>query len=96
MAVYMMFLRDKPIRDEMEMQTYRQINRANPPDPNKAVLAAYGSVEALEGEAPEGVVLLQFPTVKDAKAWYNSAGYQTALQHRKKGAEYRVIIVEGL
>ena len=53
-------------------------------------------METLEGEAPDGVVMLEFPTVEDAKAWYFSPGYQAAAQHRKKGAHYRVILVEGI
>ena len=52
--------------------------------------------KTLEGEAPDGVVMLEFPTVEDAKAWYFSPGYQAAAQHRKKGANYRVILVEGV
>jgi uncharacterized protein (DUF1330 family) len=38
---------------------------------------------------------LQFPTVEDAKAWYHSPGYQAAAVHRRKGADYRAVIVEG-
>jgi uncharacterized protein (DUF1330 family) len=31
-----------------------------------------------------------------ARSWYDSPAYQTAVQHRLKGADYRVIFVEGL
>jgi uncharacterized protein (DUF1330 family) len=41
-------------------------------------------------------VLLQFPTAEAAKAWYSSPAYQTALEHRKKGADYRVMIIQGI
>lgn len=44
----------------------------------------------------DGAVVLEFPTVADARAWYESPLYQQALPHRLKGAEYRVFIVEGL
>jgi uncharacterized protein (DUF1330 family) len=53
-------------------------------------------MEAVEGKAPDGLVILKFPTTEDAKAWYHSPAYQAALPHRKKGADYRAFIVEGL
>jgi uncharacterized protein (DUF1330 family) len=96
MAVYMLFIRENPIRDAVEIQTYSEMNRANPRDPNLTALSVYGAIEAVEGNAPDGMVMLQFPTAEDAKAWYNSPAYQAASQHRKKGADYRVMIVQGL
>jgi uncharacterized protein (DUF1330 family) len=50
----------------------------------------------MEGDPAEGVVLLQFPDMDAAKAWYGSPAYQDAKQHRLKGADYRVIFAEGL
>ncbi|MDB5970352.1 MAG: hypothetical protein JWQ90_2802 [Hydrocarboniphaga sp.] len=96
MAAYILFIRENPVRDAAEMATYGQMNHSNPPDPKLSALAVYGAIDALEGAAPDGVVLLQFPTVEDAKAWYNSPGYQAASVHRKKGADYRALIIQGL
>lgn len=95
MAAYVLFIRDNPIRDAAQMELYGKKTRENPTDPKLKVLSLYGATEALEGRAPDGIVVLEFPTVQDAKAWYNSPGYQAAAQHRKKGADYRVIIVQG-
>jgi uncharacterized protein (DUF1330 family) len=72
------------------------MNRESPRDPKLKALVAYGAIEAVEGAAPNGMVMLQFPTAEDAKAWYNSPAYQAALPHRMKGAEYRAFIVQGL
>jgi len=44
----------------------------------------------------DGAVILEFPTLADAKASYESPLYQQALKHRLKGADYRVFIVEGV
>ena len=60
------------------------------------VLAAYGTSETLEGAAAEGVVLLQFPDMATAKAWYESPAYQAAREHRLRGADYRFILFEGM
>jgi uncharacterized protein (DUF1330 family) len=92
----MIFLREGEVFNPQEMEAYSKANRANKPDPNLQPLVVYGKFETLEGEAPDGVVLLQFPTVEDAKAWYYSPAYQAAMEHRKLAANYRVILVEGL
>jgi uncharacterized protein (DUF1330 family) len=96
MPVYMLFIREDAVRDPAEMAIYAEKNRQSPREPKLTPLVLYGAIEAVEGAAPDGVVLLQFPTAEDAKAWYNSPAYQAALPHRKKGADYRAMIVEGL
>ena len=50
---------------------------------------------ASEGAAVEGAVILEFPTMEAAKAWYDGPGYSEARVDRFKGADYRVFIVEG-
>jgi uncharacterized protein (DUF1330 family) len=96
MPVYMLFIREGAVRDQSEMDQYRRLTRQAPPDPKLKPLVMYGAIESVEGAAPDGMVMLQFPTVEDAKAWYNSPGYQAALPHRMKGADYRAFIVQGL
>ena len=96
MPVYMLFIRDEPVRDAAEMAEYQRLNRENKGDFKIKPLVVYGATEAVEGKAPDGMVMVEFPTVEDAKAWYNSPGYQAALPHRKKAADYRAFIVQGL
>jgi uncharacterized protein (DUF1330 family) len=50
----------------------------------------------LEGAAVEGVVILEFPTFDGAKAWYDSPADRAAREDRFNGADYRVVIVEGV
>ena len=52
--------------------------------------------EVLEGAAVEGVVILEFPTFDEAKAWYDSPAYREVREHRYKGADYRAVIVQGV
>jgi uncharacterized protein (DUF1330 family) len=92
----MIFLREDPVRDQSAMDTYSQMNRAAPRDPNLKPLVMYGATEAVEGAAPDGMVMLEFPTIEAAKAWYESPGYQAALPYRRQGADYRAFIVQGL
>jgi uncharacterized protein (DUF1330 family) len=92
----MLFIREGAIRDQSAMELYRQMNRAGRPDPNITPLVVYGAIEAMEGEAPDGIVILQFPTVEAAKAWYTGPEYQAALPHRTRAADYRALIVQGI
>ena len=96
MAAFVIFTREGEIFNQMEMDIYSKSNRENTQDLKMKPLVVYGRMETLEGESPDGVVVLEFPTVEDAKTWYFSPGYQAAAQHRKKGANYRVILVEGV
>jgi uncharacterized protein (DUF1330 family) len=98
MAAFMILIRDEPVRDEAAIAQYQRMNRetANEFSAKLTPLVVYGTVEAIEGDKPDGVIVLQFPTIEDAKAWYNSPAYQAALPYRKKAADYRAFLVQGL
>ncbi len=94
MTVYLMGFREK-LRDPEEMKLYSQ--KARKADNSKAKgLAVYGKMETWEGAAPEAAFLVEFPTMEDAKAWYNSSEYTEARQHRHKGSDYRIVVIEGV
>lgn len=95
MPAYMVFTRER-MRDEKEYEIYKRENRlAMEGHPIKARVL-YGKHEVLEGAEVQGVVILEFPTVADAKAYYDSPAYRRAREHRFKAADYRVLIVEGI
>ena len=100
MPAYIIVYRETPVRNEEQIAEYSRRNRENAAGFQQRFgirpLVAYGHSEAPEGANPDGVVLLQFPTVEDAKAWYDSPAYQEALAFRKNAADWRVVIVEGL
>lgn len=95
MAVYIVFMRERT-RDAAELETYSQQAGGTLAGHSVAVLAAYGPQEVLEGPAVEGVVILEFPTFDEAKAWYDGPAYREVREHRFRGADYRAVIVEGL
>lgn len=95
MTAYVIFIKNKTT-DAEELKTYGQKAGAARGDHQITPLAFYGPLEVLEGDSAEGVVLLSFPDAAAAKAWYHSPAYQEAKQHRLKGADYRVILAEGL
>jgi len=92
---YVILVRERMI-DDAEFATYAQKAREARGGHAVSPLAFYGRQEVLEGPQTEGAVILQFPSFAEAQAWYRSPAYQAALEHRLKGAEYRVLIVEGV
>jgi uncharacterized protein (DUF1330 family) len=95
MGAYAVFIRERT-RDPAEMERYSQLAEDTLAGHPVKVLAAYGRQEVLEGPEVEGVVILEFPSIEAAKAWYDGPGYREAREHRFKGASYRAVIVEGL
>lgn len=95
MVAYVVFTREK-MRNPEEYERYREKARPAADGHPLKPLAVYGKHEMLEGAAIEGAVVLEFPTVDAAKAYYRSPAYQDAIQHRFLAADYRAFIVEGL
>jgi uncharacterized protein (DUF1330 family) len=56
-----------------------------------------GPSETLEGNGQPGrIVVLEFPTTEQARAWYNSPAYTAAKQIRQEASTGRMILVEGV
>ena len=95
MPAYLIVLREEPLQDPAAMAEYQRMTRQIKTEIKPKPLVVYGAMEQLEGDKPDGVVMLEFPTVEDAKAWYNSPDYQAALPHRLRAAKHRAVIVDG-
>ncbi|KWB20490.1 hypothetical protein WL32_17700 [Burkholderia cepacia] len=95
MPAYFVFTREAT-RDQQELDRY--LNQAGSTlvgHPAK-VLVAYGAQETIEGEGPEGIVIVEFPSKEAALAWYESPAYREVIQHRFRGATFRAVVVEGV
>ncbi len=96
MPAYLIVLRESAVRDPEAVAEYQRKTRQLNSDIKLQPKVVYGATTALEGTAPDGMVMLEFATTEDAQAWYNSPGYQEALPHRLQSADYRAFIVQGL
>ena len=94
MSAYVVFIRETTT-DAAEMQLYAQTAPAARAGHDISRVAFYGTLDVLEGSPAEGVAILRFNDMDAARAWYNSPAYQEAREHRFKGADYRVLLVEG-
>ncbi len=55
-----------------------------------------GAVETKEGGwSPKRIVVIEFPSIDQARKWYHSPEYAPALAMRLKAAETKLIFVEG-
>jgi len=86
--------------DVHDAERYEDYKAMVPPS-----LAAYGGrflvrggkVETLEGDwAPQRFVMVQFPSLEQAKAWWASEGYADAKALRQATATTQMIVVEGV
>ena len=56
-----------------------------------------GRVETLEGDwSPERFVMVEFPSLEQAKSWWTSEGYAEAKALRQATATTQMIVVEGV
>src|ERR1700744_5643875 len=95
MAAYVVFTRERT-RDKAELDTYSSLAGATMAGHTVKPHSVYGKHETLEGAPIEGAVIVEFPSIEAAKAWYDGDAYKAAREHRFKGADYRVFITEGL
>ena len=95
MSAYVVFTRTKTI-DQKELEKYWAGIQVTTKGYPIEVLVADGKQEVLEGDPIEGIVIAKFPHVNAAKDWYYSEAYHNVAEHRKQGAIYNGLIVEGV
>jgi uncharacterized protein (DUF1330 family) len=95
MAAY--FIVDIEIKDADGMQEYRDAVPATIQKYGGRYLVRAGKWEALEGSwRPKRVVVLEFPSVEQAKRWYDSEEYRRLKTQRQAASSSNVVLVEGL
>ncbi len=75
---------------------YRDLATASVARHGGRFLARGGAVTPLEGDwNPERLVVIEFPSVEAARAWYFSDDYQQALEVRVANSVGKALIIEG-
>ena len=59
-------------------------------------VVAGGKAQSLDGEAPQGIVVIAFESVEQARAWYDSPAYQAIKPIRQSAVKGRMFLVEGV
>ncbi len=85
--------------DVTDPETYEQYKPLVPP-----TIAQYGGrfvvrggkTESLEGSwSPKRLVVVEFPSVEQAKKWWSSSEYAPAKALRQRSAKTEMIVIEG-
>ena len=85
------------IKDPAAFEEYRKRVPATIAAHGGRYLSRGGAVEVLEGAFDaKRVVLLEFPSVAAARAWYASPDYQELLRLREQAANTMLMMIEGL
>lgn len=91
------FIVDVVIHDPDGMKPYQEkVAQTYPPFSGKLLVLA-GKTEVIEGAGPSGLtVILEFPSMAQAKAWHDSPDYQAIIGYRHAAAQSHAYLVEGL
>lgn len=94
MAAY--FIVDIDIKDMDRMREYREAVPRTIQKYGGRYLVRAGRWEVVEGHwQPKRVVVLEFPSVEQAKRWYDSEDYRQLKAQRQAASSSNVILVEG-
>lgn len=88
---------DIEIHDADTYAAYRELAPASITEHGGRYLARGGRTEPLEGTwTPSRFVILEFPTLQQARAWWESSAYADAKRLRQECATTQMLLVEGL
>jgi len=88
---------DISMRDADAFQIYRTRAAASIAAYGGRYRARGGAIETLEGVwTPRNIVIVEFPTIGQARAWYRSPEYAFALEVRDDALSRNLILVDGI
>lgn len=85
------------VNDPDEYKTYIRAAGRTLRDHGARVLAVTSEIETLDGGwQPGRMVVIEFDSKEQARAWYNSPGYREATEIRHRATDSGLILLEGL
>ncbi len=88
---------DIKINDPQEYEEYKRHTPGSLLPFDGKFIVRSGETVTLEGDwTPERIVIVEFPTMEKAKAWWNSPGYAPAKLIRQRASHTRMIAVRGV
>lgn len=94
MAAYVIV--EVEVTDPATYEAYKKLTPATLKAYDGKFIVRGGAYETLEGDwQPNRIVLLEFPSVERAKAWWNSPEYTEAKEIRQRSAYTKMIVLEG-
>jgi uncharacterized protein (DUF1330 family) len=93
MSAYVIY--EATITDAAEYERYKADAGPSVIAAGGRYLARGGEVESFEGTSPARVVVLEFPNLATARAWYHGDRYAEARKLRERACDARVYVVDG-
>ena len=85
------------VTDPQQYEQYKKLSSIAMQAGGAEVCVRGGPTQVLEGDwTPDRVVLMKFPSVEKAKAFYNSPEYKAAIKAREGAATMRMVLIEGV
>ncbi len=92
-----LLISDVTVRDAEAFQIYRTRAAASIAQYGGRYLARGGAIEPLEGTwEPRAIIIVEFPSMEQARAWYSSPEYASALEVRDAALSRDLILVDGI
>ncbi len=89
-------INDMEVTDPDVLEEYKKLSPATVQQFGGRFLARGGELDVLEGEwRPKRLVIIEFPSLAQARAWANSAEYAPAKQIRQRASRSNIIVVDG-
>lgn len=87
---------DVKIHDPKRYEDYKKLTPGSLVPYDGKFIVRGGNAETIEGDwEPGRIVVVEFPSIEKAKAWWSSAGYAPAKALRQATSHTRMILVEG-
>jgi uncharacterized protein (DUF1330 family) len=93
MTAYVIY--EATITDPAQYELYKAAAAPTVAAAGGRYVARGGDVESFEGATPARVVVLEFPDLAAATAWYRSEAYTEARALRERACDARVFVVDG-
>jgi uncharacterized protein (DUF1330 family) len=87
---------DVTVTDPTRYEEYKKLTPASLEPFGGRFIVRGGSTETLEGAwSPGRMVVVEFPSMESARAWWSSPGYAKAKAIRQSASETKMLVVEG-
>ena len=91
------FIVDNEVTDSAGFEEYRKQVAVTVEKYGGRFLVRGGQIQALEGDwRPERIVVTEFPSIEQARRWYDSEEYRPLKALRSRSARGSVVLVEGV
>jgi uncharacterized protein (DUF1330 family) len=86
----------KSVHDPEPLETYKRLVKPTLEKYGAVVRALKGRFEVLEGDPLLGIAMIEFASMADARAWYDSVEYQSVLKYRLAASSTQTVLFEGV